>query len=118
MSGAALSSAAPALIAACLRAAAGGRTMRSRSDIKNTGTNKRAALYVGATPMGTLADITLRALEVLRGVDAIACEDTRHARRLLDHYGIIAAATFALHEHNEREASAKLVDLLREGKSV
>jgi 16S rRNA (cytidine1402-2'-O)-methyltransferase len=87
------------------------------SDMKDTVVNKTAALYVVATPMGNLADITLRALDVLRGVDAIACEDTRHARRLLDHYDI-AAATFALHEHNEREASAKLVDLLREGKSV
>ncbi|MFY9329613.1 MAG: 16S rRNA (cytidine(1402)-2'-O)-methyltransferase [Georgfuchsia sp.] len=76
-----------------------------------------AALYVVATPMGNLGDITLRALEALRGADAIACEDTRHARRLLDHYDI-KAATFALHEHNEREASARLVDLLREGKSV
>lgn len=76
-----------------------------------------AALYVVATPMGNLGDITLRALEVLRDVDAIACEDTRHARRLLDHYDI-KAATFALHEHNEREASAKLVDLLGEGKAV
>lgn len=70
-----------------------------------------------ATPMGNLGDITLRALEVLRNVDAVACEDTRHARRLLDHYDI-RASTFALHEHNEREAGEKLVDWLRNGKSV
>ena len=87
------------------------------NDIKNSVVTKTAALYVVATPMGNLGDITLRALDVLRDVDAIACEDTRHARRLLDHYDI-KAATFALHEHNEREASAKLVDLLVEGKSV
>ncbi len=114
---AAISSAAWPLLAARLRDAAVGRTMRSMNDIKSSVVTKTAALYVVATPMGNLADITLRALEVLRGVDAIACEDTRHARRLLDHYDI-TAATFALHEHNEREASAKLVDLLREGKAV
>lgn len=67
--------------------------------------------------MGNLADITLRALETLKAVDAVACEDTRHARRFLDHYGI-RAATFALHEHNEQEAGAKLIDMLRQGKSV
>ncbi len=74
-------------------------------------------LYIVATPMGNLGDITLRALEVLRTADVIACEDTRHARHLLDHYAI-KAPTFALHEHNENEAGAKLVDMLRAGKSV
>ena len=75
------------------------------------------ALYVVATPLGNLGDISLRALEVLRGVDAIACEDTRHSRRLLDHYGI-GAPLFALHEHNEAQAAEKLLALLAEGKSV
>jgi 16S rRNA (cytidine1402-2'-O)-methyltransferase len=75
------------------------------------------ALYVVATPIGNLADITLRALETLRGVDLVACEDTRHARRLLDHHGI-AVPTLALHQHNENEAAAKLVGLLGEGRSV
>ena len=74
-------------------------------------------LYVVATPMGNLGDITLRALDVLRSVDVIACEDTRHAKHLLDHYDI-KASNFALHDHNENEASAKLVEMLREGKSV
>jgi len=74
-------------------------------------------LYVVATPLGNLADITLRALDILRFVDAVACEDTRHARRFLDHHGI-RAATFALHEHNEQEATAKLIDLLGQGKAV
>lgn len=74
-------------------------------------------MYVVASPMGNLGDITLRALEILKSVDAVACEDTRHARRFLDHYGI-RAATFALHEHNEQEAGAKLVDLLAQGKAV
>ena len=75
------------------------------------------ALYVVATPIGNLGDITLRALEVLRGVDLIACEDTRHARHLLDHHGI-TVPTLALHQHNENEAAEKLVRLLGEGKAV
>ena len=75
------------------------------------------ALYVVATPLGNLGDISLRALEVLRGVDVIACEDTRHSRRLLDHYGI-GAPLFALHEHNEAQAAEKLLALLAEGKRV
>lgn len=77
----------------------------------------KSALYVVATPMGNLADITLRALEVLRSVDAVACEDTRHARRLLDHHGIKASA-FALHQHNEQEAAAKLVERLQQGQRI
>ena len=78
---------------------------------------KTAALYVVATPLGNLGDIGARALEVLRGADAIACEDTRHTRRLLDHYGI-RAETFSLHEHNEAAASARLLRLLREGRTL
>lgn len=75
------------------------------------------ALYVVATPLGNLGDITLRALEVLRGVDVIACEDTRHTRRLLDHYDI-RVTLLALHEHNEAAAAEKLLALLSDGKSV
>lgn len=75
------------------------------------------ALYVVATPLGNLGDITLRALACLRAADAIACEDTRHSRPLLDHYGI-SAPCFAVHEHNENEASVKLLALLAEGKRV
>jgi 16S rRNA (cytidine1402-2'-O)-methyltransferase len=75
------------------------------------------ALYVVATPLGNLGDITLRALACLRGADAVACEDTRHSRPLLDHYGI-KAPCFALHEHNENEASEKLLSLLADGKKV
>lgn len=75
------------------------------------------ALYVVATPIGNLGDITLRALETLRGVDLVACEDTRHARHLLDHHGI-SVPTLALHQHNENEAAAKLVRLLGEGRRV
>lgn len=75
------------------------------------------ALYVVATPIGNLGDISQRALEVLRGADLIACEDTRHARALLDHYGI-RAQTVPLHEHNEAAASARLVEALRAGRKV
>jgi len=81
---------------------------------------KMPALYVVATPLGNLGDITLRALELLRVADAIACEDTRHTRRLLDHYEIGAsrATLFALHEHNEAATAQKLIGLLAEGKRV
>lgn len=78
---------------------------------------KTKALYVVATPLGNLGDIGARALDVLREADAIACEDTRHTRRLLDHYGI-RAETFSLHEHNEAAAAERLIRLLREGRSV
>ena len=79
--------------------------------------NRTSALYGVATPLGNLGDITARALEALRAADAIACEDTRHTRRLLDHFGIRAPA-FALHVHNENAAAEKVLALLREGKSV
>lgn len=75
------------------------------------------ALYVVATPIGNLADITLRALEVLRSADLVACEDTRHARRLLDHHGI-RAATIAVHEHNEAAAAQRLIAALAAGQRV
>ncbi|MBK7687016.1 MAG: 16S rRNA (cytidine(1402)-2'-O)-methyltransferase [Rhodocyclaceae bacterium] len=77
----------------------------------------KSALYVVATPIGNLADISLRALEVLRGVDVVACEDTRHARHLLDHHGI-RVPTLALHQHNENSAAEKLIRLLADGKAV
>jgi len=58
-------------------------------------------LYLCATPLGNLDDITLRALEVLKQVDLVAAEDTRHTRKLLDHYGITTKTT-SYHQHNER----------------
>lgn len=88
--------------------------------MKHQGTGsglKTAALYVVATPLGNLGDIGARAIEVLRGADAIACEDTRHSRRLLDHFGI-RTETFSLHEHNEAAAAERLLRLLREGRAV
>lgn len=74
-------------------------------------------MSIVATPIGNLGDITLRALETLRGAHLIACEDTRHARRLLDHHGI-RTQLLALHEHNEQAAAAKLIELLAAGKHV
>lgn len=70
-----------------------------------------------ATPLGNLGDITLRAVDTLRGADLIACEDTRHSRPLLDRLGL-RAPLLALHEHNENAAAAKIVALLQEGKRV
>ncbi len=75
------------------------------------------ALSIVATPIGNLGDITLRALDTLRAADVVACEDTRHARRLLDHHGI-RGQLLALHEHNEQLAAEKLVALLAAGKQV
>lgn len=75
------------------------------------------ALYLVATPIGNLGDITLRALEVLAGADVLACEDTRVTRVLLDRYGI-ATRPYAYHEHNAEEVGPKLIEALTAGKSV
>jgi 16S rRNA (cytidine1402-2'-O)-methyltransferase len=77
----------------------------------------RPALYLVATPIGNLQDITLRALRVLKEVDVIACEDTRQTQKLLNHYGI-ATRTVSYHEHNEITRAAELVKDLQEGTSV
>ena len=77
----------------------------------------RGTLYVVATPIGNLADASPRAVEVLRSVDLVACEDTRTTRTLLGHYGI-STRTVALHEHNERTAAKGLIEALRAGKNV
>jgi 16S rRNA (cytidine1402-2'-O)-methyltransferase len=74
-------------------------------------------LHVVATPIGNLADASPRALDTLKAVDLIACEDTRTTRTLLARYAI-ATPTVALHAHNERAAAAKLIALLREGKDI
>jgi len=74
-------------------------------------------LYVVATPIGNLADISQRALEVLRNVDMIAAEDTRHSARLLQHYHI-SSKTLPLHDHNERDRAPDLVSRMSQGKSV
>ncbi len=74
-------------------------------------------LYLVATPIGNLGDLVFRAVEVLKAVDVIACEDTRHSRPLLDHYGI-GKPLLALHEHNEDAISSRLVDRLLSGETV
>lgn len=74
-------------------------------------------LYVVATPIGNLEDLTVRARRVLSEVDVIACEDTRHARVLLSHYGI-ATPMLSYHEQNERTRAAELVARLRRGEDV
>lgn len=74
-------------------------------------------LYLVATPIGNLADITLRALEMLRAVDVIAAEDTRKTSILLNRYDI-SKPQIAFHEHNEEQAGRKIMELLVEGKSV
>jgi hypothetical protein len=74
-------------------------------------------LYLVATPIGNLGDVTLRALETLAGADVIACEDTRVTRKLTERYGITTPLT-AYHEHNAAEARPKLLSRLAEGQSI
>lgn len=74
-------------------------------------------LYLVATPIGNLEDITHRAIRILREAKVIACEDTRHTRKLLNHYGI-NTRTISYHEHNERERARELVKLLETGADV
>lgn len=74
-------------------------------------------LYLVPTPIGNLEDITLRALRVLKSVALIACEDTRHTRRLLDHFGI-SKPTISYHEHNEQARADELVQRLAAGESI
>jgi 16S rRNA (cytidine1402-2'-O)-methyltransferase len=74
-------------------------------------------LYLVATPIGNLGDITLRAIETLRQADFVASEDTRHTGVLLKHFEI-SKPQIAFHEHNERQAAPRIIQLLEEGKSV
>lgn len=74
-------------------------------------------LYLVSTPIGNLEDITHRALRVLGEVDIIACEDTRHTKKLLNHYGI-STRTVSYHEHNERERAVELLKQLNSGADV
>ncbi|HYN54638.1 MAG TPA: 16S rRNA (cytidine(1402)-2'-O)-methyltransferase [Methylotenera sp.] len=74
-------------------------------------------LYVVATPIGNLGDITLRAIETLKAVDAIAAEDTRHTSGLLSHFGI-SKKLIAVHEHNEHQSAEKLLVQLKAGENI
>src|ERR1700739_324354 len=75
------------------------------------------SLYLVATPIGNLEDITLRAIRVLKQVDLIACEDTRQSQKLLNHYGI-EKPTISYHEHNEALRAAELVEKLVKGERI
>lgn len=75
-------------------------------------------LYLVATPIGNLEDITLRALNILKSVDIIACEDTRNTQKLLNHYEINNKKLVSYHEHNEEVVSEKILNHLNDGKNV
>ena len=81
------------------------------------GAEHHGSLHVVSTPIGNLRDITLRAIDVLRAVDLILAEDTRHSRHLLDHHGI-ATPMLSYHEHNEARATETAIARLREGRDV
>lgn len=85
--------------------------------MQRTSTIESGVLYVVATPIGNLEDISARALRVLRGVDGIAAEDTRHTSQLLAHFGI-DTPLFSLHEHNEYARLEQIVRRLRQGQSL
>jgi 16S rRNA (cytidine1402-2'-O)-methyltransferase len=74
-------------------------------------------LFIVATPIGNLEDITHRALRVLREVDLIACEDTRHTRKLLNHFGI-TTPTISYHQHNEQARASELCEAVGSGKNI
>lgn len=80
-------------------------------------TNSLGKLYIVATPIGNLKDITLRAIETLTQVDLIAAEDTRHSQRLLQHYSI-STPMLSLHEHNEDKRSQVLLNKLKQGTNI
>ena len=76
-----------------------------------------SCLYIVATPIGNLQDMSARAIETLSNVDIICCEDTRHSKRLLDHFSINAKLQ-SLHDHNEKDKSARIVEWLQSGQSI
>ncbi|MDH3681587.1 MAG: 16S rRNA (cytidine(1402)-2'-O)-methyltransferase [Acidimicrobiia bacterium] len=79
---------------------------------------RRAALYVVATPIGNLDDLSIRAARTLETADVIACEDTRRTRKLLTHIGVTGKRLIPCHDHNERNSAAGIVKLLDQGRSV
>ena len=85
--------------------------------VRDGGAPGAGTLYLVGTPIGNMEDITLRALRILKEVDLIACEDTRHTVQLLDHYGI-EKVTVSYHEHNELTRAAELVWHLENGDNV
>jgi len=96
-----------------------GREVRNYVALGGSATAPKPApgLYIAATPIGHLGDITLRALEILAGVDLILAEDTRHSRRLMDHYAITTPMS-PYHEHNAERARPQALARLAEGQSL
>jgi 16S rRNA (cytidine1402-2'-O)-methyltransferase len=96
------------------------RALQAAQDAAGAQQHPTHTLYVVATPIGNLADISLRALHVLGLVDAIACEDTRHTRQMLQAYGLERPAQqlLAVHQHNEAEAAQSVLDRLAQGERV
>lgn len=87
------------------------------SEISQFSSTLPAKLYIVATPIGNISDITYRAIEILQQVDLIAAEDTRHSGKLLSHYQI-KKPMFPLHDHNERERGKVLIEKIKSGKSI
>ncbi|MDO7667810.1 MAG: 16S rRNA (cytidine(1402)-2'-O)-methyltransferase, partial [Pseudomonadota bacterium] len=79
--------------------------------------NEIACLYIVATPIGNLADMSQRAIEILQSVDVIAAEDTRHSGFLLQHFAI-KTPSVSLHDHNEQQRSETLLTRLQQGESI
>jgi len=93
---------------------------QKRSKVSSEGvvvSNQAGILYIVATPIGNLGDMTQRAIEVLREVDLVAAEDTRHSQKLLTHFGINQRLV-SCHEHNEEKQVARFLDFLEKGQSI
>jgi 16S rRNA (cytidine1402-2'-O)-methyltransferase len=80
--------------------------------------NEKGKLVLVATPIGNLGDMTFRAIETLKAADVIACEDTRHTRKLLNHFDIGGVPVIAVHEHNEASQAQAIVERVRNGETV
>ena len=74
-------------------------------------------LYICATPIGNIEDITLRVLRILKEVDHVIAEDTRHTRKLLSHYQI-QTSLISMHQHNEAERTEQVIELIKQGKTL
>ncbi|WP_322993639.1 16S rRNA (cytidine(1402)-2'-O)-methyltransferase [Limnohabitans sp.] len=96
------------------------KALEAARDAAGSQNNPTSTLYVVATPIGNLADISLRALHVLGQVDAVACEDTRHTQQLLRAYGLDRPGSqlLAVHQHNEAEAAQTVIARLAQGERV
>ncbi len=85
---------------------------------RNTSYSSKYLLYIIATPIGNLSDITLRALDILSEADIIACEDTRNTLKLLNHFDIKNKKLISLHEHNETKISLQIIDKIKQNLNI